>query len=99
MELKDIQLLILKKEYGYSNHVRERIEAGEFEEDDIEACLLTAHDFTKKMRDEFRQSVDGMKYVIIGKDRFGNDFYTVGKVMKDFTGRFYYYITAHQADT
>lgn len=98
MELKDVQQLILKKEYDYSNHVRDRIEAEEFEEEDIEICVLEATSITKKVRDEFKQSVDGMKYVILGKDRFGNDFYTVGKVMKDFTGRCYYYIKAHQAD-
>jgi hypothetical protein len=98
MELKDIQHLIIRREYDYSNHVRERIEAGEFEEEDLERCILTATRILKKERDEKNQAVDTMKYVIIGKDTFGNRFYTAGKIMKDLTGRFYYYITAHDAD-
>jgi len=39
-----------------------------------------------------------MKYVILGRDTHGRPFYTVGKILQDAEDRFYFYITAHQAD-
>ena len=39
-----------------------------------------------------------MKYMIIGKDTHGRLFYTARKVRSTKNGRFYFYITAHQAD-
>jgi hypothetical protein len=69
------------------------------EEPDLVHCILSATRIQKQERDELRQAVHGMKYVILGKDTHGQLFYTAGKVLqKNSRKRFYFYITAHQAD-
>jgi hypothetical protein len=98
MSLGEIQQLVAERRYKYSKKVREFIEEGFFEEEDLVHCILSAKNIHKKERDELKQAVDGMKYVIIGRDTLGQLFYTVGKVIKGPQGIFYFYITAHQAD-
>src|SRR5262249_46818408 len=49
----------------------------------------------KSERDELRQAVHGMKYVILGRDTQGRPFYPVGKGIQGPRGRLYFYITAH----
>ena len=98
MTLADIQSLIRRREYRSSAKVNESISDGFFTTEDLECCIETATEIFKKERDEKRRSVDGFKYTIIGFDRRGFRFYTAGKVMRDFTGRFYFFITAHEAD-
>jgi len=65
MTLEEIQLLVLKGRYAYSSHIRVRIEAGEFCEEDLEHCIRTATSIYKAERDELRTAVDGKKYVIL----------------------------------
>ena len=98
MTLEEIQQLIAGGQYRLSGKVRGFIEDGFFDEEDLRHCILSADRVHKKERDERRQDVHGMKYVIIGKDTHGQLFYTVGKVRPIENGRFYFYITAHQAD-
>lgn len=98
MTLKEIKQLIVRKKYDYSQKVRDSIEDGFFEEEDMEQCILSATRIYKKEKDELGQAVDGMKYVILGKDTHGQLFYSVGKVLSGINGRIYFYISAHEAD-
>lgn len=97
MALSRIKRLIDQNRYDYTGKIRDRIEEGEFTEDDLATCILTATKIYKKERDELSQSVDGMKYVIVGKDTQGAAFYTAGKIRKDYSGKYYFFLTAHEA--
>jgi len=98
MTLADIKQLVAQRQYDYSEKVRDFIEEGFFEEEDLEHCILSAAKIHKQERDELGQAVYGMKYVILGRDTHGRPFYTVGKVMQGPEGQFFYFITAHQVD-
>ena len=98
MTLEEIKQLIAEGRYRFSRKVQNFIEDGFFDEEDLRHCILSADRIRKRERDEKRQDVHGMKYVIIGKDTHGRLFYTAGKVRSTENGRFYFYITAHQAD-
>ncbi len=96
MTLAQIQKLIAQNRYDYTGKIRALIEEGYFEELDLKTCILTATRISKRERDELGQAVGGMKYVIIGKDTHGRDFYTAGKVLRDYAGHYYFFITAHE---
>jgi hypothetical protein len=98
MSLEEIQQLVAQERYQYSRKVRDLIEDGFFDEEDLRHCILSATGIHKKERDELKQAVHGMKYVILGRDTYGQPFYTVGKVLQNPKGYFYFYITAHQTD-
>jgi hypothetical protein len=98
MTLEAIQRLVAQRRYRYSEKVRNLIEEGFFDEEDLVHCVLSATTIHKRERDELKQAVHGMKYVILGRDTYGRPFYTVGKGMQSPRGQFYFYITAHQAD-
>ena len=99
MTLEEIKQLVAEGRFQYSQKVRDFIEEGFFDETDLSHCTLSATRIHKQERDELRQAVHGMKYVIFGKDTHRQLFYTAGKVLqKNPKGRFYFYITAHQAD-
>ena len=98
MTLEDIKLLVAQGQYRYSEKVREAIEEGFFEEEDLVHCILSATRIHKKEKDELRQAIHGMKYVILGRDAHGRPFYTVGKVVQGAKGKLYFYISAHQAE-
>ena len=98
MTLGEIQQLVARRRYRYSRKVRDFIEDGYFGEEDLVHCILSATTIHKRERDEFGQAVHRMKYVILGRDTHGRPFYTVGKVLRGHTGRFYFYLTGHQAD-
>ena len=98
MTLEEIKQLIAEGRYRFSRKVQNFIEDGFFDEEDLRHCILSADRIRKRERDEKRQDVHGMKYVIIGKDTHGRLFYTAGKVRSTENSRFYFYITAHQAD-
>lgn len=98
MSLRDIQNLILRGEYIASRKLLELIRENEFSFDDLCCCIETARKIAKKERDELGESVDGYKYTIIGRDTRGLPFYTTGKMMRDLSGRYYFFITAHEAD-
>jgi hypothetical protein len=98
MTLEEIQLLILKGRYNYSDKVRTFIEEGWYSEEDLEHCISAATKIYKVERDELKTAVDGKKYVILGNDTYGCLFYTCGKILKDEEGKLYFFITAHKAD-
>ena len=98
MTLAEIQQLVARRQYRYSEKVRNLIEEGFFDEEDCVDCILSATRINKSERDELGQAVHGMKYVILGRDTRGRPFYTVGKGIQGPRGRLYFYITAHQAD-
>jgi hypothetical protein len=98
MTLDEIKQLVARAQYRYSQKVRGFIEDGYFDEEDLMHCILSATGIHKTQRDEFKQAVHGMKFVILGRDTHGRPFYTVGKVIRGPAGRFYFYITAHQSD-
>lgn len=98
MTLKEIQQLVVRSRYRYSRKVRDFIEDGYFDEEDLVHCILSATNIHKRERDELGQAVHRMKYVILGRDTHGRPFYTVGKVLRGPAGRLYFYLTAHQAE-
>lgn len=98
MTLEEIKQLVAQRRYRYSWKVRELIAEGFFDKEDLVHCILSATKIHKRERDELRQAVHWMKYVILGKDTHGRPFYTVGKVLRRPGGWFYRFITAHQAD-
>ncbi len=98
MTLAEIKHLVAEERHQYSQKVQEFIEDGFFERDDLVCCILSAKSIKKTEKDELEQAVDGMKHTILGRDTYGRPFSTVGKVIKGKSGRFYFYITAHQAD-
>jgi hypothetical protein len=98
MTLDEIKQLVACARYRYSRKVRDFIDDGYFDEEDLVHCILSATEIYKRERDELRQAVHGMKFVILGRDTHGRPFYTVGKVIRGPAGRFYFYISAHQSD-
>lgn len=96
MTLDEIKKLVGAGNYRYSSKVHDRLSEGEFDLEDLVHCVLSATEIYKKERDEKRESVHGMKYVIIGRDTYGRQFYTAGKVVTGAGGRYYFYITAHE---
>jgi hypothetical protein len=98
MTLDEIRRLIIERNYDYSEKVREFMEAGWFCNEDLEECILSAADFHKVENDELKTSIDGKKYVILGRDGCGRWFYTCGKVKRNEDGKFYFFITAHRAE-
>jgi gluconate kinase len=98
LHTQKIKQLVAQERYDYSQKVRDLIEEGFFEEEDIVHCILSATRIHKKERDELRQAVHGMKYVILGKDTHERPFYTVGKVLRSPHGQLYFYITAHHVE-
>ena len=97
MTLDEIRGLVLEDRYNYSGKVRESIEDGWYGEADLEQCISTGG-ICKTERDELETSVDGKKYVILGRDTCGDPFYTCGKVIKDEEGKLYFFITGHKAN-
>jgi hypothetical protein len=97
MPLREIQRLVDHGQYRYSQKVEDLMEDGAFDTDDLEYCILSAPSIYKRERDELGNAIDGMKYVILGRDRSGRPFYTVGKMLRSHRGRVYFFLTAHQA--
>ena len=98
MSLTAIQHLVATGRYRYSQKVRLLIEDGWFDEEDLVSCVLSATRIYKRARDEFQQSRDKLKHVILGRDTYGRPFYTAGKILTGSQGQVYFFITAHQAD-
>lgn len=98
MTLEEIKQLVAQGRYHYSRKVRDFIEDGFYDEEDLVHCVFSANEIHKKERDELGQAVHGMKYTILGRDTHERPFYTVGKVVSGPEGRLYFYITAHQMD-
>lgn len=90
-----IQALVREDHYDWSQHVNERIEDGQFDQADLEACVASGS-VTKTTRDRLRHAVGNKVYTIVGRDTRGQPFYTVGKIVRD-NGSIYFFITAHEA--
>jgi len=74
MTLEEIKQLVARRQYQYSQKVRESIEDGFFDEEDLVHCILAAESVYKQEKDELGQAVHGMKYVILGRDTYGRSF-------------------------
>ena len=97
MELSRIKEIALAR-YTISRKVESLMNDELFSAEDLIHCIIGSTRIYKKERDELGQAVDGYKYTIIGADRRGNRLYTTGKVLKDYLGNYYFFITAHDAD-
>ncbi len=94
--LRIIKALIAEQRYHYSNKVRGFIEEGDFNQEDLERCILSATEIEKAEEDELGLAVDGKKYTIIGTDTLGQSFYTCGKIIRNEQEQLYFFITAHE---
>ena len=97
-QLGIIKSLVADRNYHYSGKVRQYIEDGWYEVSDLERCILTATKIHKVEDDELEVAADGCKYTILGRDTFGQPFYTCGKITLSINDkRLYFFITAHEA--
>ncbi len=94
--LRTIKALIAARRYHYSNTVRDFIEEGDFSEEDLERCILSATEIQKAEEDELGLAIDGQKYTILGADTLGQSFYTRGKIIRNEQEQLYFFITAHE---
>lgn len=90
-----IRALVRTAQYDWSHHVNERIEDGQFDQADLEACIASGV-VTKTTRDRRQDSVGKKVYTILGRDTRGRPFYTAGKILR-VNGSLYFFITAHEA--
>ena len=74
-------------------HALTDIEQGEYDDRDITHSILTGS-LRKVEADDQRRAVDGKIYTIVGEDRRGLAFGTVGKMIKGPQGKVYFLITA-----
>ena len=93
--LERIQLLVLRGQWAVSSHVRDKIEDGEFELDDVEASLRSGR-ISESRKDERGVALDGRKYTIVGRARCGLPLQTVGKIIAGADGQEYFVITAYR---
>jgi len=91
-----IRELVLSGAYHWSKKIQTQIEEGWFSKEDLVECVLTGS-VHKTERDELKDSVGNKKYVIIGRDIHGNPFYTAGKIKRAEDGKYYLFITGHEA--
>ena len=98
MKLDEIKKLIERSEFEVSSKVDTLIAEGLFTFADLSNTILTARDIAKREKDELVEAVDGYKYTVIGWDRSGHRFYTAGKILADYQGHLYFFITAHKAE-
>ena len=91
----EILKLVAAGDVDYTAHVWARLHAGDFDDEDIDHCILCGH-VVKIQKDDHNEAVDGHKYVILGPDRGGALFYVCGKIMRDSESRFFLCITAHE---
>ena len=89
-----IRQLIRSGDYDYTEKVRELMEEGWFDEEDIERCIETG-EVCKKQKDEMKNSVGCKKYTILGRDCAGASFYCAGKIVRGEEGKLFLVITAH----
>jgi len=97
-DLAVIKELVMNDQSHYSRKVRDQIEAGWFQEEDLEQCICTATKIHKVEDDEQKTSINGKKYTILGRDTQRKPFYTCGKIiLSSQENRLYFFITAHEA--
>ena len=97
-DLAVIKELVMNGQSHYSRKVREMIEMGWFQEEDLEQCICTSTKIHKVEDDEQKSSMNGKKYTILGRDTQRAPFYTCGKIiLSSQEQRLYFFITAHEA--
>ena len=84
-------------QWDFSQKVQWAIARGDVVVDDISHAILTGRLY-KRERDELGGSADGFKYVILGSACSGRLFYVCGKLVRDTEGRWFFVITAHDAE-
>lgn len=94
--LRHIRYLVAHKLYALSSKALSLIAEGYFELEDLENSICCGI-VTKIQKDEQNDCLGRKKYVIIGPDTHGYDFYSVGKIKLSADGHTYYVITAHSA--
>ena len=92
-----IRELVASEAWGFSEKVFEALDDCEYMEDDLESCVCTGKLY-KRERDEKGEAVDGWKYTIVGTAVAGYEFYVAGKILIGEDGKYFFFITAHQAE-
>jgi len=89
-----IRVLVRQKRYVLSSKAYMLHSEGYFELEDLENSICCGS-VAKTEKDERSESLGNKKYVIVGPDMHGYDFYSVGKIKRSGGGHTYYLITAH----
>lgn len=89
-----IRFLVMQRRYVLSSKAYKLHAGGYYELEDLESSICFGS-VQKTQKDEQAESVGNKKYVIVGPDTHGYDFYSVGKIKVSADGRTYYVITAH----
>jgi hypothetical protein len=92
--LPHIKFLVARKRYVLSSKAYGLLAEGYYELEDLEnsICCGTVR---KTQKDEREDCLGNKKYVIVGPDTHGYEFYSVGKIKIAADGHTYYVITAH----
>jgi len=92
--LPHIKFLVARKRYVLSSKAYSLLADGYFELEDLENSICCGI-VRKTQKDEQEDCVGNKKYVIVGPDTHGYEFYSVGKIKTAADGHTYYVITAH----
>ena len=92
-----IKELVGQECYRLSGKVYDLLSEGYFDLEDLENSILCGSVF-KVERDERADCLGNKKYVILGPDKQGYEFYSVGKIKKETGGYVYFVITARYAE-
>ena len=92
-----IRYLVAQRQYILTEKVLDLLGEGYFELEDLEHSIVNGH-VEKTECDELEDSVGNKKYIIIGPDKCGYLFYSVGKIQSFDGSRLYIVITAHHAE-
>jgi len=92
-----IKALVSERRLHVSKKVQAMVARSEYSLDDIRCCLQTATAIHKVEADEVKQSYDGFKYTLYGRDTNRSPFYTCGKILLDGNEeRLFLIMTAHK---
>jgi len=94
--LPHIRYLIVRQRYLLLEKAQQLYREGYFELEDFENSVCHG-EVVKTERDEMRDCKGHKKYVIIGPDTHGYDFYSVGKIKSESGECVYVVLTAHPA--
>jgi hypothetical protein len=92
-----IRELVALREYLLTEKAYELLSQGYFELEDLEHSIVKGK-LIKTEADELHDCIGNKKYIVIGPDTGGYDFYTVGKLQILEGSRVYLVITAHHAE-
>ena len=95
--LNEIRTLVARGQYQLSEHVFAAIELGEFDERDIETCIMTGV-IRQREKDELGVAADRYKYAILGHSCCGAPFEVVGKFISVGANKEVFIITAYHRE-